>query len=1245
MFIPVMEEKQLSDQNMLIIAGMHRSGTSLTASLLQSSGLSIGDKLMGAYKGNPKGHFEDLDFVDFHQAVLDSQGVSPDGWTRQQSIDVPDQYLATANQLITQRTNKTIWGWKDPRTTLFLDFWKKTLPKAKFLLVYRSPWEVADSIFRRATDSTFFNNPALIMDIWQNYNTAILNFYEKHSSDCLLLNIEVVIQDWFSVIEKIQSKLNIELEVIDSQTIFDKNLFNNNQEKDSYRQLLIKKYFSESIELYATLNERADINFERTTLKDSDNITLKNWILQDWLDLQRIKNQSQEIKNQLQEVNKQLEETKSKLHSTNIQLQETTPQLHSTNIQLQEANKQLHTTSEQLQETTSQLHTTNEQLQETESQLRETKNQLQEANKQFHTTSEQWQEAESQLRETKNLLKLSTNAIAAMESSKFWKLRKRWFKVKFFLNSNLPGKNDKAIPTTFDSKYYLQKYPDVQQLDVEPYKHYLLHGHSEGRTVSFNVADVLQEGSKSYNPSLKNILIVCHEASRSGAPILGLELIRSLGDNHNIIVWLGKRGEIISSFIENSNVIIDRFLDKYDSFLTLDYLKKHFPFDVAICNSAMTVPVCEVLYARKIPTLFLVHEYADYLENQVVAAMQFANRVIFPSNDVKESAVRSFIEKCGSFPEHTIVRHQGICTPPKASNQSIITQDEILTRIGLKSKTLSSDSMDRPIIVLGCGSVQIRKGVDYFVQTAQFCQQKTSREIKFVWVGGGYEPNNGLNYSVWIQSQVNSSELKKHVFFFEPVDDLSPFFDLADVFLLSSRLDPFPNVAIDAVKAQVPIVTFEKTTGFAEFIQSHPIVGKVVSYLDLESGADAIIDLSENDHEITHKPKHSKKERYLEACAALDFEKYNNFILKQCEKVIQNQKDIEVESRFIANTGILNKSFFQSSYPRYQWDNIVSEEYLYVANWVRGIKQAKSLPSFNDCVYQESIKDMTHLTPLGEAASFSQTPQTHQMVLVGRESTNIKNRKISEKIALHIHAYYNEKIPSLLERLSLLNNEVDVYITTDSEKKVSQISKCLKSFNFNQENFFLELVPNIGRDIAPFIMTMKDISRNYEIIGHLHLKQTKQLESIVVEQWQNFLFDSLVGKKGEVALEILKKFVDDEKLGLVFPEDACMPLWNSNYDLAVKLAEQLDLTLELPKSLEYPMGNMFWARTKAIAPLFKQEWQWDDFPSEPIPYDGTLLHTLERLTPFICQQQAYIWKTCHIPGLGRYKKNGTDFLY
>ena len=77
---------------------MHRSGTSLAASLLESAGLDIGRRLVEANASNLRGHFEDADFVEFDRAVLTRLGVSPDGWLVESVPAIPDALVDQARR-------------------------------------------------------------------------------------------------------------------------------------------------------------------------------------------------------------------------------------------------------------------------------------------------------------------------------------------------------------------------------------------------------------------------------------------------------------------------------------------------------------------------------------------------------------------------------------------------------------------------------------------------------------------------------------------------------------------------------------------------------------------------------------------------------------------------------------------------------------------------------------------------------------------------------------------------------------------------------------------------------------------------------------------------------------------------------------------------------------------------------------------------------------------------------------------
>ena len=177
------------------ISGMHRSGTSLTASIVAAAGIHLGDELMAAGSGNPRGHFEDLAFYQLHQRILAANGLSLEGFTCHETIVVPPAARAEATELIgRRRANARPWGWKDPRTVLMLDFWAELLPEACWLFVVRPPENVVDSLFRRG-DTAFIVNPRHAIDVWVAYNRRILEFVHRNRNRAAVVDLEEVVAD------------------------------------------------------------------------------------------------------------------------------------------------------------------------------------------------------------------------------------------------------------------------------------------------------------------------------------------------------------------------------------------------------------------------------------------------------------------------------------------------------------------------------------------------------------------------------------------------------------------------------------------------------------------------------------------------------------------------------------------------------------------------------------------------------------------------------------------------------------------------------------------------------------------------------------------------------------------------------------------------------------------------------------------------------------------------------------------
>lgn len=158
-------------RKVVVLLCMHRSGSSLTANLLQRLGISLGPfDLIGAEVSNPYGHFEARpshiinrnvqhwafgfpDDVPGDPEVLarfvETQGAWP-------SKPVPDEWFAEARTFVEQlAASGPVSGFKDPRTALTWPFWKRVLESVEDVEVVpvallRSPHEIAMSLCTRS---------------------------------------------------------------------------------------------------------------------------------------------------------------------------------------------------------------------------------------------------------------------------------------------------------------------------------------------------------------------------------------------------------------------------------------------------------------------------------------------------------------------------------------------------------------------------------------------------------------------------------------------------------------------------------------------------------------------------------------------------------------------------------------------------------------------------------------------------------------------------------------------------------------------------------------------------------------------------------------------------------------------------------------------------------------------------------------------------------------------------------------
>ncbi len=188
-----------SDAKPVVVLGMHRSGTSFLAGLLSQHGVDMGKELLESKLGNPYGHFEDVEILKFHQKRLqaakpkETEMIFDDGTlsVRNFEFNPTKEDYDEAEAIIGRKSQSSLWGWKEPRTCLFLNFWKTLLPDMRGIILLRHPLEIYFSYLRRGIDYDILITPVSFMGACREYLEHLLQAYRLSSEKFVILRTSI----------------------------------------------------------------------------------------------------------------------------------------------------------------------------------------------------------------------------------------------------------------------------------------------------------------------------------------------------------------------------------------------------------------------------------------------------------------------------------------------------------------------------------------------------------------------------------------------------------------------------------------------------------------------------------------------------------------------------------------------------------------------------------------------------------------------------------------------------------------------------------------------------------------------------------------------------------------------------------------------------------------------------------------------------------------------------------------------
>jgi glycosyltransferase involved in cell wall biosynthesis len=350
----------------------------------------------------------------------------------------------------------------------------------------------------------------------------------------------------------------------------------------------------------------------------------------------------------------------------------------------------------------------------------------------------------------------------------------------------------------------------------------------------------------------KKLLLISHDAYRTGAPILLLHLaslLRSKG--FEIEFLLKKRGELIDEF---KLIGSTRLVQSSDSFLhkiKRKLFKEQSPFD-GIANLPWDSYSC--VLSNTITNgdiLFFVRNYYkgkifSYIHELEIASVFFTNEKnvahLLETTDhylVPCKAVEKFLER-----KYAIANNRIDVLPYYIPKKDSNTPEKKLN--------------DAPFLVGGVGTADWRKGPDLFIQVAATVfGLRPDANILFTWKGVS---ENNIDVQR-LEYDIEKSGLTGRVLLERASADMPVFYKQLNLLLLTSREDPYPLVVLEAAAAAVPTICFEDAGGAVEFVRGSE-GGTSVPYLNVQAMATEVINFYQNSQ--TQETAGQNAKNYLE---------------------------------------------------------------------------------------------------------------------------------------------------------------------------------------------------------------------------------------------------------------------------------------------------------------------------------------------------------------------------------------------
>ena len=242
---------------------------------------------------------------------------------------------------------------------------------------------------------------------------------------------------------------------------------------------------------------------------------------------------------------------------------------------------------------------------------------------------------------------------------------------------------------------------------------------------------------------------------------------------------------------------------------------------------------------------------------------------------------------------------------------------------------------------------------------------------------------------------------------------------------------------------------------------------------------------------------------------------------------------------------------------------------------------------------------------------------------------NLGNLTTVSKIVIQAHVYYEDLIKDVVNYTNNIPVKFDLFISTNSPKKKNVIERYVRDKS-KAIYFQINVTDNRGRDILPMLIQLKNKIRNYKYFCHIHTKKSKTNPK-VGENWRNYLYKNLLGST-KIISEILTNFENYDNLGIIYPDnyyeliEMSLFLSDTTKGYMNYIIKKIFPGHQVGKVLNFPAGDMFWAKVDAIHQIFEKKFS-KKFSIEAAQVGDTFAHGIERIWVYVSKLNNYYYKT------------------